>query len=154
MSNTINEVVTVDALSKFGFKSGSVYYNWSQKIADDQKGKVVPGATFDLVVYVADSGKKYVNEVKSLVEAGKVPAVPTESKPEEKPKYTGRKVFAAKSESSGLSKDEWAAKDVRISRQGCIQAAVHAMAPIVAPEAIFVEASKLADQMLEYVNKK
>lgn len=45
-----------------------------------------------------------------------------------------------------MSKEDWAAKDRRISRQGVIQIAVQ-----VAPT--FEKAVELADRMLEYVNK-
>ncbi len=55
---------------------------------------------------------------------------------------------------NSMSKEEWAAKDVRISRQGLIQAAVHALGPVVGLETLFEEAEKLANQMLEYVNRK
>jgi hypothetical protein len=63
------------------------------------------------------------------------------------PKFT-------KKEDNSMSKEEWASKDLRISRQGVIQAAVQAVAPIVALEEVYNEAEKLANQMLKFVNTK
>ncbi len=152
MATSVKEKVNVEQLSKYGFKAGGEYYNWSKNITEEHKGKVVPGAAFDMDIYVADSGKKYVNAVNGMLEAGSVPK--TEAKfnaPKTAgPAYTGRKA----STDDSMSKAEWAAKDVRISRQGCIQAAVQALAPVVAPDKLLVEAEALAEAMLEFVNKK
>jgi len=51
-----------------------------------------------------------------------------------------------------MSKEEWAAKDVRISRQGVIQAAVKAVASNGVIDD-FKQMEDLADKMLDYVNK-
>lgn len=67
------EAVHVEGLSKFGFKANGVYYNWSGKLDEDAKGKVVPGGTYDMTIYVSDGGKKYVNAV---LGAGKPTAAP------------------------------------------------------------------------------
>lgn len=67
--------------------------------------------------------------------------------------FTPRKTFVPKAD-NGLSKEEWAQKDVRISRQGLIQAAVQALAHLHTPPKLFDEAAKLADQMLEYVRRE
>ena len=55
------------------------------------------------------------------------------------------KAPSVKAIDSNMSKEEWASKDRRISRQGCIQIAVQVTST-------FNEAVKFADQMLEYVN--
>jgi len=151
MATNVKEKVTVAELSKYGFKAGGEYYNWSKNIKEEDKGKIVPGASFDMDIYVADSGKKYVNAVNGMLSPGEAPAVaPKFNAPRtaSTPKYEGRKAAV----SDSMSKEEWAAKDRRISRQGCIQAAVQALAPTLASDVLFDAASKLADQMLVYVN--
>lgn len=107
MASTVKEMVKVDALSKFGFKSGAEYLNWSKNIKDSEKGKVVPGGTFEMELYVADSGKKYVNSVATSATASAAapkPAVKVEVKaaPTAAPKATS---------SESMSKAEWSAKD-------------------------------------------
>ncbi len=150
MSSTVKEKVSVEQLSKFGFKANNEYYNWSKKISEEDKGKVIPGASFDMDIYVADSGKKYVNSVIGMLEAGQAPKPEAKfNSPKATPKYEGRGAVADNS----MSKADWAAKDVRISRQGCIQAAVNALGPVLAPDVLLDEAVKLADKMLEYVNR-
>ncbi len=152
MASNVKEQVTVQELSKYGFKAGGEYYNWSKNIKEEDKGKVVPGASFDMDIYIADSGKKYVNAVNGSLTGSAVPTVePKFNAPKTAAVYTGRK---AGSDSDTMSKAEWAAKDQRISRQGVIQAAVQALAPVVAPEKLLEEAVNLADGMLAYVNPK
>ncbi len=150
MATNVKEKVTVQELSKYGFKAGGEYYNWSKNTKEEDKGKIVPGASFDMDIYVADSGKKYVNAVNGMLSGTDVPkAEPKFSAPKTASAvYTGRKTEV----SDTMSKAEWAAKDQRISRQGVIQAAVQALAPVVAPEKLLEEAVKLADGMLAYVN--
>ena len=53
-----------------------------------------------------------------------------------------------------MSREDWDKKDKRIARAGVIQAAVQAVAPLVALEAVFTEAEKLANQMLEYTRRE
>ena len=150
MATNIKETVTVDALSKYGVKVGADYYNWSKQIKEADKGKVVPGGVYDMDLYIADSGKKYINSV-----AG--PAVGAVLRSTQKPaEWKGPvkpEVVKKAPGSEVMSKAEWADKDTRISRQGAIQAAIKALAPIIV-EDLFTEAAKLADQMLDYVNKK
>ena len=151
MATSVKEKVNVEQLSKYGFKAGGEYYNWSKNITEEHKGKVVPGASFDMDIYVADSGKKYVNAVNGMLEAGSVPkAEPKFNAPKTAAVYTGRKATTDDS----MSKAEWAAKDVRISRQGVIQAAVQALAPIVAPDLLLAKSVELANGMLDYVNQE
>lgn len=136
MATTMTEKVTVTELSKYGVKVGETYYNWSKQIKENEKGKVVPGGTYDMELYVADSGKKYINSVGG--------EVVTSTKPQ--PKTVTPKVTpSVKTET--MSKDEWQAKDTRISRQGVIQVAVQVAGS-------FEDAVILADKMLEFVNRK
>jgi hypothetical protein len=159
MASTVKDRIKVANLTKFGFQVGTEFVNYSKQLPEADKTQVVPGAEFDAEMYVADSGKRYLNKILASVHTLGVVA-PTIANPlghavdtERAKKFTPK--FQKKEDtSSGLSKDEWAAKDVRISRQGCIQAAVHALGPVLGADSLFAEASKLADQMLAYVNKK
>lgn len=145
------ETIVVEALGKWGPKVNGTYYSFSPKCKEADKGKLVPGGTFDVEVFTAESGKKYINAVgemaqKQLTGSDIVKLV-------QKPVFTSeKKVYTKKSDE--MSKEEWAAKDVRISRQGLIQACIQAVAPLVALENVFTEAEKLANQALEYVNRK
>ncbi len=78
--------------------------------------------------------------------AGAVRTVVEKIKKDDTPKYAPK--------SDTMSKEEWASKDLRISRQGVIQAAVQAVAPLVSLELLYPEAEKLALQMLDFVNQK
>jgi len=145
-------VATINSI-KQGSSETKGQANWSKNIKEAEKGKIVPGASFDMDIYVADSGKKYVNSVNGMLEVGSVPkTAPKYNAPKtvSTTAYTGRKSTT----DDTMSKAEWAAKDQRISRQGCIQAAVQALAPALAIDVLFENASKLADQMLGYVNPK
>jgi hypothetical protein len=147
MASTLTENVAVTELSKYGVKVGNEYYNWSKQIKESDKGKVVPGGTYAMDLYVADSGKRYINSVNGEILVPKEvthPQVKVETSV--KAVDVGRaKKYTPKAEvSAGLSKDEWAAKDRRISRQGCIQVAVQVAGT-------FEEAVVLADKMLTFV---
>jgi len=149
MSNTVTEKITVSNLSKYGFQVGTEYINYSKNLSDSDKARVVPGAVFDAELFVADSNKRYLNKILSTptVDARDLPKVDTERAKKFTPKFT-------KKEDNSMSKEEWASKDLRISRQGAIQAAVIALAPVVSLEALPDEAVKLATSMLEFVNNK
>jgi len=159
MAQTVVVKVTIEELSKYGFKANGKYVGLSKQLSDADKARLVPGASFEAEYYVADSGKEYLNKILSTVSNT---VKQSESKLEVdaeravrntpkafKPSFTKK----ADATSAGLSKDEWAAKDRRISRQGCIQAAVHALAPVVSLEQLENEAIKLSDSMLRYVNE-
>lgn len=141
MASTVKEKVTVQELSKYGFKANGEYINWSKNVKESDKGRVVPGGTFEMELYIADSGKKYVNSVSASTDQihGDVPNVP-------KPLIV-KTVSKAAAKTDAMSKDEWQAKDTRISRQGVIQVAVQVAGS-------FEDAVKLANQMLDFVNQK
>ena len=158
MATTMMDKIVVQELTKFGFKvvGSNDYINYSKNLLADDKARVVPGANLEVEFYVADSGKRYLNKVV----AGIVPVnqAPTQATPAEVKTVNTKKSFTpkyqkkAEATSAGLTKDEWAAKDQRISRQGVIQAAVIALAPVVSLELLPVEAVKLAETMLKFVN--
>lgn len=139
MSQTTVVKVKVEEMSKFGFKANGRYVNYSKQLSDADKANVVPGAEFEAEYFIADSGKEYLNKILSSVEA---PKVDTARAKKFTPKYE-KKTDAPTS--AGLSKDEWAAKDRRISRQGCIQVAVQVMGD-------WEKAVELAEKMLGFVN--
>lgn len=145
--------VKVEELSKFGFKANGRYVGLSKQLPEADKTRLVPGAEFEAEYYVADSGKEYLNKILGMKAVTDVtPPVDTERAQKFTPKEFKPK-FTKKADDS-MSKEEWAAKDQRISRQGVIQAAVIALAPVVSLEQLPVEAVKLAISMLEFVNPK
>jgi hypothetical protein len=161
--------VVVEKLNKFGFydQTGGVYY--SKNLKDADKLKVVPGAKFNAEYYVADSGSRYLNKVFDML-------TPTEAVKKETihaPKATKTEVLKAHAAqedkglvsvgglvtkmatSSTMSKEEWQAKDVRISRQGVIQAAVQALTGVYPTVGdLYGAAEELALKMLDFVNEK
>lgn len=54
--------LTVDQVTKYGFKSGNEYVSLSQK-SGLKPENFVPGRSYELDLYVAPSGKKYVNRI-------------------------------------------------------------------------------------------
>lgn len=138
------ETIVVEANGKFGPKVDGKYYSFSKFYKGEKE--LVIGQPISVDVFTSESGKKYINAVLPAGEtAPKIVAPAFNKTPTVKP--------LAKSD--GMSKEEWAAKDVRISRQGVIQAAVQAVAPMVnTVDTLYVEAEKLADKMLGYVNEK
>lgn len=143
MANTTVVMVKVEELSKFGYKANGKYVNYSKQLSDADKARVVPGAEFEAEYFVADSGKEYLNKVLRAPGNTQGPATGVDTARAKKftPKYEKK----GEAISAGLSKDEWAAKDRRISRQGCIQVAVQV-------ESTFEKAAELAEKMLEFVN--
>lgn len=146
--------VEVKALTKYGFQDGTgAYVGWSKNFKEADKAQVVPGRKFSVEMYVADSGKQYVNKVLRQLEAPIAPPLvaPVFSKtPMAKPIKTV-------TSSDTMSKAEWADKDTRISRQGVIQAAVQAVANmgmLTGSDELFPVAEDLANKMLAFVNQK
>ena len=162
MATTQIDKIQVSELSKFGFKVGNEFVNYSKQLPEADKTRVVPGAEFDAEMYVADSGKRYLNKIiqSTAVSTSEVmahqapalnknPAVDIERAKKFVPKFQKKETA-----DNSMSKDEWAAKDQRISRQGVIQAAVIALAPVVSLDLLPIEAIKLANTMLTFVNNK
>ena len=139
MATTVKETVRVESLGKWGPKVGNEFYGWSKQIKEADKGKVVPGGEYLMDVYIADSGKKYVNAVTPVNNTGLMPKPAAKAEPKAEPVKT----VAKKSEE--MTRADWDSKDRRISRQGCIQVAVQV-------ESKFEDAVKLAERMLEFVN--
>lgn len=167
MATTQVVKVRVQELSKYGFKANDKYVNYSKQISEEDKAKVVPGAEFEAEIYVADSGKEYLNKVLKLLplSPGIAPYAAAVQAPISEMPYgvAGTKVDTERAKKftpkyqkkdavdNTMSKEEWAAKDQRISRQGAIQAAMIALAPVVTLTLLPGEAIKLAKQMLEFV---
>jgi hypothetical protein len=152
MAQTVVVNVVVEELSKYGFKANGKYVGLSKQLSESDKAKIVPGASFEAEYYVSDNGKEYLNKILTVIETaprnshpGLAPKVDTKPDTERAKKFTPKYEKKADATSAGLSKDEWAAKDRRISRQGCIQVAVQVQSD-------FDEAVKLAEKMLEFVN--
>ena len=69
-------------------------------------------------------------------------------------KGSWKKGYISSKPADNMSKAEWAAKDVRISRQGVVQSAVKAISSMgTDPNVSFDVVKELSDKMLEYVNK-
>jgi hypothetical protein len=157
MANTTVTKVTVIELTKYGFKDQrGLYIGYSKQLKDADKVNIVPGRTLEVEMYVADSGKEYVNKVLSHDDVK-----PTNNLPKTVAKIPGTTsgpVVYKKTETAteAMTRADWDAKDTRISRQGAIQAAVQAVAHLglTATKDVFPTAEKLAEQMLEFVNEK
>jgi hypothetical protein len=162
MATTQMVEVTVQELTRYGFKANDKFVNYSKNLSETDKAMVVPGVTLKAEFYVADSGKEYLNKVLGA-SANRTtaptpaavtdvnPPVDTERAKKFIPKFTKKNIEPT---SAGLTKEEWAMKDQRISRQGVIQAAVIALAPVVSLEQLPLEAKKLANSMLAFVNSQ
>lgn len=136
-TNTV-EKVKVKQLTKFGFQLESgEYVGWSPRLKADEKGKIVPGGEYEVDLYVAESGKKYLNAVKGVT----VPAVVTP--------VTNKKVTKTVTNRTNneMTREDWDKKDRRISRQGLIQVSIQVTG------GDFETAVELADKMLNYVNE-
>jgi hypothetical protein len=99
--------VEVKALTKFGFQNEKgEYVGWSKNFKEGDKTQVVPGRKFSVEMYIADSGKQYVNKVIRLLGVEDKPLVaPVFAKtPTAKP-------LAKAPASETMSKAEWSAKD-------------------------------------------
>jgi hypothetical protein len=163
MATTQLEKVQIVELTKYGFKDGTgAYIGWSKNLDEKAKIPVVPGRTFNMELYIADSGKKYVNKVLNAVETADVPKHPdnttkrTYAKKGTETVATGVVHDLPKPPTFAEAQTAALAKDRRISRQGVIQAAVQAISNLgmcPSTEDLFPLAEELANQMLEFVNK-
>lgn len=163
MATTETKQVRVLSLNKFGFMAEGfpkgLYF--SKKFTDQVK--VVPGVSFQAELYTSDGGHVYLNKILSMDKAAPAKALVKEvldnaAAPKVLPDADRAKRFTPKfnktDDADKMTKADWDKKDVRISRQGCIQAAVHALGPVLGPEQLFAEAVKLADKMLAYVREE
>lgn len=129
--------VTVEAISKYGILHDGKWINFGD--GGKFKGEMfVKGAQYELETEPGKKGGLVMVKV-TPVSGKPVPAA----------------THGRRSADNGLSKEEWHDKDVRISRQGVIQAAVIALGPSsTSEESLFVAAEGLANKMLEFVNRK
>jgi len=132
---------TVQELTKYGFRANDTYVNYSKNISEADKGRIIPGLTFDAEVYVAASGKEYIEKIVSTVDVVGNLAVSPSGNKTENPRAATKPVPA---KSDTMSKEEWSEKDKRIGRAGAIQVAVQVIAD-------FDGAVALADKMLKYI---
>lgn len=150
----------VTEIGKFGFVADGKRYRYADVAIE--RVKIVPGALINLdnpktsgAVTTVFIGNQKDTEDKTLIVSGEIPevvgkpTVDTERAKKFTPKFTKKE-----DTNNSMSKEEWAQKDQRISRQGVIQAAVIALAPVVSLEQLPSEAVKLATAMLEFVNPK
>lgn len=165
MSQTLVVKVRVEELTKYGYKADGQFVGLSKLLSDADRARLVPGAEFEAEYYVSDGGKQYLNKIIKMADdlgnaahpSNKdktraelmnekygvnkiVTSVDTARAKRFTPKFTKDKAV-----DNSMSKDEWAAKDRRISRQGCIQIAVQV-------ESKWETAVALAEKMLEFVN--
>src|ERR1700686_5818199 len=98
----------VKNLTKFGFQNEKdEYIGWSKNIKDSDKSQVVPGRKFSVEMYIADSGKQYVNKVLRQLEA---PVTPPIVAPVFAKTPTGKPSVKSVS-SETMTKAEWSQKD-------------------------------------------
>lgn len=154
MASVVKEKVQVVELTKYGFKDGTgAYVGWSKQLPEAAKTPVVPGRSFDMELYIADSGKRYVNAI--IAQATEIP-LPVAPRGPGRPPKVGASIqhnFECTPAGAAMTRTDWDNKDTRISRQGVIQAAVKALAGQVPLEALFTEAELLAEDMLKFVNE-
>ncbi len=112
MATTVKETVKVDELSKFGFKMGQEYINYSKQLSETDKANVVPGVSFEAELYVADSGKRYLNKILAQASRSGV-AKPVKSPVSEVTKAvkSEEKAIVKAVADAPMTKAEWSAKD-------------------------------------------
>lgn len=110
MANNTVVKITVQELTKYGFKANDRYVNYSKQLTESDKAKVVPGAELEAEYYIADSGKEYLNKVLSsatVVGSGtESPKVDTTRAKKFTPTFN-----KAAAPDNSMSKADWAAKD-------------------------------------------
>jgi hypothetical protein len=110
MSSTVKEQIVVSELSKYGFKIGNEYVNYSTKLPEADKTKVVPGASFHAELFVSDAGKRYLNKILSSDTSVKAaaPVVDVDRAKKFVPKFSPAE---KKATSETMTKADWSAKD-------------------------------------------
>ncbi len=110
----VTEKLKIKNLHKYGFftdKDESV--NWGPRFTD--KVNLVPGVEAEFVLFVANSGKKYVNELKGLskaeFKASPKEEIKPEAKSEAKTEVKGEFKKPKAQADTSMTKSEWQAKD-------------------------------------------
>jgi len=153
---TVTELIRVTGVSEYSVYSGQQRYSFNKGVNSSMFTK---GNTYSVNVKVGKNGGKYIDSVSNDlgVLAGDVtPAATSSNAGALNPninKGSNFKSFSAKKDDN-MTKEEWAAKDVRISRSGVIQAAVQAVATHSKDvNDLEVKAIALAEAMLAFVNQ-
>lgn len=133
-------IVTKNVQGKFGpqLLVGKEYYSFGKFYKGETALEL--GVPIVVDVFTTEAGKKYINKVTGASAPALVAPVFKDT-----PVVKAKAVKPVVTDNS-MSKDEWAAKDTRISRQGVIQVAVQVAGS-------FEDAVVLADRMLNYVNQ-
>lgn len=101
------EMMTVQELTRYGFKANNEYINWHPDIPQDQKGIVVPGGVYQVTYTVNTSGKKYATGVTASKDA---PA-PLKAGDKLTPTVTNQPVKQEAVIGNSAKGTDWAAKD-------------------------------------------
>lgn len=87
MVSPIMELIKVEKLSQYGFfDQNGQGYSWGRFLKDEDKNKVVPGASYEMVIYIGPKGGKSINKVGRQVEQGDAPPVVASAPTVEQPK--------------------------------------------------------------------
>jgi hypothetical protein len=152
--------VQVKQLTKYGFQNDKdEYIGWSKNIKDADKSQVVPGRKFSVEMYIADSGKQYVNKVLRQLDA--VASVPAKAVTSTLTGVTVEQIQKVKAMTSSakssdtMTKAEWSAKDRSqliggLSHDAAtLAAALLPMSPDNTPEDVLVTYKQLLEGMLK-----
>ena len=151
-TQTVTKLIKVTGVSPYSVYSGTQRYSFNKGVDSTM---FVKGNTYSVNVKVGVKGGEYIDSVSNNlgVLAGDATPAPASNGSALNPEFN--KSSFKKSTDSGLSKEEWAAKDIRISRSGVIQAAVQACASHSKDVAdLQAKSITLAEAMLAWVNKQ
>ena len=104
--------VEVKQLTKYGFQDGKgEYVGYSKKFDEAAKAQIVPGRKFSVEMYIADSGKQYINKVLRQLDGPTLNDLKQAVvKVKEKELNPTIAVFPS-TKTETMSKAEWSAKD-------------------------------------------
>lgn len=159
------ELIKITGVSQFCVFAGQVRYGFNKPVDSTAFQK---GHTYSVAVVTGTKGGKYISRVNSDLGALEVePSTGSVLNPELNQQPVGSKVdvpaptfnktwtkkpFAGK---SGLSEEQWAAKNTQMSRAGAIQAAVQAVSSHCSNvDEIKVKALPLAEFIIEFATQK